>query len=465
MNALLCCIIAWVALPAAAFAQSHIWSQTFGDEWPTRATSVCSDASGNFIIVGGTGGAPDFGGGPLSSGAYLLKLDSDGQHLWSANYGVSNVTLSGVATDQLGNIYVSGSFSDPVDFGGGTFVPVGALDAFLVKFDPSGSHTWSMSFGDDEIAAWRVVVSEDNRVAIVGRATGSYDFGGGTMVAVGESVFVACFDLNGSHLFSGIYGDASPQSAGAAAFTPGGQLAIGGGFRGSVDFGGGALVAEGSQWSDAFLAMFDASGTHVWSARYGDASHESVWGLDCDTSGNVVATGGFDQTIDLGGGVFSGGHIFAAKFDGQGHHVWSREYGSSYAISAFYVAAAPDGGVVLGGLSDGNVDFGGGVFSPRAENEYVAVVAKLDAGGLHEWSAGFQVHDLRGVRIASDPLGSVLLAGEYYPNINLGGGVLTVAGGWQHGQTDLFAAKLAPAVVPTKETSLGALKRLFGSRE
>ena len=53
-----------------------------------------------------------------------------------------------VATDQSGNIYVSGLFSStPITFGSITMNTVGSNDIFLTKYDASGNVMWAKSIG------------------------------------------------------------------------------------------------------------------------------------------------------------------------------------------------------------------------------------------------------------------------------------------------------------------------------
>jgi len=94
-----------------------------------------------------------------------------------------------------------------------------------------------------------------------------------------------------------------------------GNIVVTGYFNGTVDFGGGALTSAGG--TDIFLANFDASGTHLWSRRFGDASTQRGYSVAVDGMGKIIVTGFFRGTVDFGGGVLtSAGNsdIFLAKF-------------------------------------------------------------------------------------------------------------------------------------------------------
>src|SRR5207244_11295912 len=86
----------------------------------------------------------------------------------------------------------------------------------------------------------------------------------------------------------------------AVAVDPSGNIAVTGAFSGPADFGGGTLFSSGV---DVFLAKLSPTGGHVWSRHFGAAlAVHAGNGVACDGSGNVLATGSFENSIALGGG-------------------------------------------------------------------------------------------------------------------------------------------------------------------
>jgi hypothetical protein len=177
---------------------AHLWSHGFGSTNQDDGTAVVCDGSNNVILLGRFGGSVDFGGGALVSAGtadvVLARYGANGMHEWSKRFGdVSYTSGNGVATDPLGNIVVAGMLPGTVDFGGGPIVGNGAV--FVAKFNPSGGHLWSESYGGGYSAiAGDVAVSSTGRVAVTGRFFDSIDFGGGDVVSADSSdAFIAKF--------------------------------------------------------------------------------------------------------------------------------------------------------------------------------------------------------------------------------------------------------------------------------
>jgi hypothetical protein len=166
---------------------------------------------------------------------------------------------------------------------------------------------------------WSVAFDSWGNVAITGEFYGNVDFGGGLINgAGGGDAFLAKFNKTGSHLWSQGFGSVSSQSGESVAFDSWGNIDLVGEFRGTVDFGGDTLTSAGSR--DIYLVKFDSSGTHLWSQRFGDGSNQFVRGSAIDPWGNVVMTGLFEDTVDFGGGplISTGSYdIYLVKFGMQ----------------------------------------------------------------------------------------------------------------------------------------------------
>jgi hypothetical protein len=155
----------------------------------------------------------------------------------------------------------------------------------------------------------------------------------------------------------------------------------------------------------------------------------------------VVVTGIFNGAVDFGGGTLTSegsDDIFLAKFDSNGAHVWSKRFGDSDPQNAHDVAVDASGNVIVAGFFIGPVDFGGGTLT--SAGGYDMFVAKFDPDGNHLWSKRFGDANYQFARsVAVDASGNVIVTGYFYGTVDFGGGALTCAG-----LPDVFVVEFDP---------------------
>ena len=82
---------------------------------------------------------------PLSTAAYLVKLDASGNTFWGRAMGFDStggsVGAANVAVDSAGNVAMVGSVSGGVDFGSGQ-ATYGSANIYVAKYNPQGKYLW-----------------------------------------------------------------------------------------------------------------------------------------------------------------------------------------------------------------------------------------------------------------------------------------------------------------------------------
>ncbi len=285
---------------------------------------VCTDDKGNVIAVGQTDGVADFGGGPIphAGGGDILvwKLDGNGDHVWSKSYG--DVAYQGawaVAADGAGSVYLTGETDGPVDFGGGLMPHGGAEDGFLVKLDAAGNHVWGKVFGDSAKQYGSGITSDAaGNVVLTFHYEGTVNFGGQDLASIPMigDMAIARFDSGGNHVWSkrlfntGAWNGFSPALDGV------GNIVIVGATNGSLDFGGGTLMAQGR---DLVVAKLDSNGNEVWSERYGATGATVVPNeVAVGKLGDTWVAGILQGAVTIGGDVLEGAgknDVFIAHFE------------------------------------------------------------------------------------------------------------------------------------------------------
>lgn len=302
-----------------------VWSQSFGGSSYEFVVSPVVDATGSTFIAGhfnsqsinaGSGAMPNAG----LSDIFVAKYDAAGALAWSAAFGDSeNQTVWDLASDNSGNVIVAGPFKGSLSFGSDVLMnDSGGNDYFLAKFNGSGDPVWSKKLASEQ-ADYGISVAADvgGNIVLGVSLEGTIDFGGGPQTSAGLSdICIVKLDKWGNHLWSRRFGDAVGQYVMDVAVDAGGNVLVTGYYSGTVDFGGGPLIAASA--SDAFVAKFDPGGSHVWSRRMGAASGEHA-GLGVAADGfNAIVVGSFTGSMAFDGmtTLTSAGanDIFVAKF-------------------------------------------------------------------------------------------------------------------------------------------------------
>lgn len=368
------------------------WSRAAGSTLDDRGSAVASDgtnvfATGHFTGTINLGGMNLTSGGANAQNVYLARYSNTGAHIWSMRFsGTANDDGKALATNAAGDVALVGLRSSPqIDFGGGNQFGISSSDLFIVKYTGAGVYQWAKTLG-----------------------------GFGADSATGVAM-----DTSGNVIVVGYFSTST----------------------GGVDFGGGALNSAGS--TDAFIAKYSPSGTHLWSKRLGGALLDGATSVAVTSTGDVVVAGYFQDTVDFGGGalVSAGGtDMFVAKYAGSnGAHVWSKRFGSATTDVAYQVRVDSLDDVIVTGSFTGTVDFGGGVLVSAGGND-MALVKLAGSNGAHTWSKRFgSTSDDQAFGLTVDGTNNVALIGYFTGIVDFGGGNLIGAGG-----TDIVVAKYSP---------------------
>jgi hypothetical protein len=264
-------------------------------------------------------------------------------------------------------------------------------------------------------------------------------------------------------LWAAAFGGSGDQIAWGVAANPAGNIVLAGELKGSASVGGQDLVSAGG--SDILVIKLDSGGNVLWSRRFGDSQDQSARAVAVDSAGNVLITGVFQGTLNLGETwdakhlSIGGDDVFVAKLSPSGEHLWSRSFGGPGAQIPRSVAIDSTGNVVVAGELDGSMDLDG-VLTIATSSMRDGFLFKLLPSGWPAWAKRFGgPGDDACLDVALDPSGSIHVAGYFTTTIDFGGGPHTGGGG-----TDAFVAKLSGsgAFVWSKGTKLDSDQRARG---
>ena len=135
---------------------TRAWGTYYGGNQDDYGNSVCVDTFLNVYLSGFTystsgiasGGFQNSFGG--SNDAYIVKFNTTGSRLWGTYYGGSNGDYGPhCITDKTGNVYLTGyTLSTSAIAAAGLFnTSKGNIEGFIVKFNPSGTRFWGSYYG------------------------------------------------------------------------------------------------------------------------------------------------------------------------------------------------------------------------------------------------------------------------------------------------------------------------------
>lgn len=410
------------------------WVNQTGASNAVAAMDIESDASGNTYVTGFFSGTIDLDPGPGvvniqtvgSSDIYLAKYDPQGQLIWGRAFGSSGAD-EGLHIDVTGNsVVICGFFLTFVEFDSihpaGFLNSFGDFDAFMAKFDTSGSFVWAKQVGGFAGIEEARSVCQDQlgNVYVTGFFTGQADMDPSNVSLLipsigGQDVWIMKLDQNGQLVWVKTLGGVSADQANEIVLDGYGHVLVGGSFRATVDMNPGAgtvnKISAGSD--DAFVLKLDTSGQYVWSAAFGGIGTDIMNSVATDFNGNMILAGFFQITMDAdpGSGSFlisTSGNVggFVLKLDSAGTFMFANVFGGTNNNSPRQVKVHPNGHILVAGSFSGTCDFDPSVavFNKSSQGSDDAYCLRLDENGSLNWvftygGSGFE--DAQGVSIRS----------------------------------------------------------------
>lgn len=237
---------------------------------------------------------------------FTVQYDTDGNEMWAVNAGGTDYEQGmSVATDGNGNSYVTGFFSSTTaTFGFMDISNVGINDIFVVKYDHNGVEQWVKAIGGSSYEGGMGVATDQNGdVFITGYfASPELDFGNGVQTTNhgNQSIYVAKYNSDGEAQWANSsYGSGYYMVENIAVKYDGTTYIIGE-FTDS-DFRFDELYFTNAGQDDIFIIQFNENGEGVWKDSIGGADFETGRGIHVSDTGALYITGSFaSSSINIG---------------------------------------------------------------------------------------------------------------------------------------------------------------------
>lgn len=361
-----------------------------------------------------------------------------------------------VATDNAGNVCITGNYETQIFLGGSTLVSKGASDVFLAVYSTTGQLLWEKALGSIGIDVGKgIAVDDSGNVFIAGSFENSIDISGVQMTSSGGAdIFIAKYDVRGNIVWARHAGSLYDENLTDILVNNTGEVYIGGMFgetnQGTAPgdiacyFDNDSVVSENN--SRIFLAKYNGNGDVMWAREMGGfGGGDQLQAMSLDAFGNVNIGGTCSSYFKVGqlqlitkssGWVM--GELFVAKLNSDGYPVWANMVWGSNTVGGGKGGGQP--GMLRGGKiasdKDGNVILTGKFsdcdifFPPYQLNNGGSFMAKYTAGGAIAWvkneePANYSINDM-----TCNNLGEICIAGTVSGNgLQIGHDVMNPSGG------------------------------------
>lgn len=318
------------------------WSRLRGSTANDYAAAVATfDVGGKceepvIYVAGYTNGSIDGQANAGASDGFLSKYDKTGNLQWTRQFGTaSSETVTSVATDKNGNVYVAGYTNGILGASS-----AGGTDAFVVKYNENGELQWKQQRGSARNEQARGVACDVNGDVYVGGITnGSLDGNSNADISAfpTNDVFLFKYNSAGTWLWT--------KQLGTSVGDVMEGLATSRRLNGVVDIylvghtlGSFARTNPTSNIYDALILKFDINGNKVGQQQFGTNGQDMLFGVTSDGGGTVYVTGtsthDIKQNVPLNTSNPNETDVFMTSFNENGVQQFTRQIGSTNSANA-----------------------------------------------------------------------------------------------------------------------------------
>ncbi|TAG94906.1 MAG: hypothetical protein EAZ09_12465 [Oscillatoriales cyanobacterium] len=383
------------------------------------------DSAGNVYLAGRTNTTMFL----EQKDAWVAKYDSTGNQLWLEEFNFTEYDEypSGIAVDNAGNVYLTGT-----EFSPSAPRVQGLRRTWIAKYDGSGNQLWlkKVESGSDDkfpigIAGtypYGIKVDSSGNLYVVGKNFNRYLNLSLPPVVDGTNTWATKYDSNGNQLWFQQFGTAVQWLSDLALDSANNLYLMG------------ALADTNASNLDIWTAKYDSNGERLWVQQFGSREDDYPSELVVDSADNLYLTGATKG--DLGSPNAGNLDIWAAKYDSNGDRLWLQQFGSRENDSPSDLVVDSAGNLYLTGKTK---DALAGPYTGSTD----IWATKYDSNGDRLWFRQFGTEESgETFNLELDRAGNVYLIGDTKGSL----------GGPNAGGNDIWLAKPSTsteAVMPT----------------
>ncbi len=369
-----------------------VWTKTFGGTKEDNGLSLVATEDGGYAVAGYTLSTDgDIQDKKATDGDYwLLRLDEDGNLLWSRTYGGTNDDRAEklIQTKDGGYVMVGYSRSNDED----ATTNEGLQDYWIVKVDTQGELEWEKNFGFAGIdRAYSVVETLEGGFFISGFMDVTASDGKGnedgsrqgtrlsaTEHGVGEYWGIK-LDDSGKMLWRRYFGGSNNDRSYDVLQTKEGDFLMVGSSE-SIDFD----VTDSKGSYDFWVLKVSADGDLIWQKSFGGSEADIAYAITETVDNNYIIVGDARSADGSVTDAKGNADLWAIKINGDGNLLWEKSFGGTKFDTGRDIFRLRDGNFFITGNSRSNdMD----VDTNKGQSDLLGVI--IDAKGKIQWQATF----------------------------------------------------------------------------
>ena len=285
------------------------------------------------------------------------------------------------------------------------------------------SQNWVNSAGgnfNDE--SYDVEVDNLGFIYTTGYITSSSVFGSSINLTTNgfSDIYVSKSDVNGNFLWAKVFGGTQADRGYDIVLDNSGNIYVTGYFIGTATFGSTTLTSNGNS-QDIFVLKLDNTGNVLWAKSEGGSEGDTGYGVTVDNLGNVIVTGQFKGTAQIGSNTFSSAidpntglpayDIFISKYDASGNDLWSIQGTAKYDDRGLALKTDQNNNIYVTGQFSDTLTIAGSTQNNTIYN--AGMLLKLDASGNEIWFKRLGAIQTLVYDLEIDNQGDIYITGDF----------------------------------------------------
>ena len=361
----------------------------------------------------------------------IIHYNFDGDTLWCKQIGSKEEDrVRDIVTDESGNLYFTGSFSDSTLIEGRYLRAYQDQDIFLAKFTSAGDSVWIKHIGrGNNMDRGNGLTLSGSKIHVIGFFSDTLFMGSDTLISNGfTNNFFATFNSQGDYISSiQIYVHDNSDRLNSISTAKDGGVLISGFFSDTISLTDPTeteykFISRSAGNPDIVVFRIYPDNTLAWGRTAGSTGVDQGMDAKSDLEGSIYLTGyfggatSFDSTETLQSSSLphaGSEDIFLAKYNSQGRLIWKRRFGGKGSDIARRLNIFNDKVVFTGHFSDTIIVENDTLSTSGISNNDTGFGLSNDGGDFISFSQIRGDGVDRGMAIANDEVGGIYIVGFF----------------------------------------------------